>query len=280
MHSMTPPHPAPSIRPIAAALVLASGVLLAIGTWFYQVQKSAVQGAAASGLLAVADLKARQIIAWRRERVADAALVRATPYAARRALDFIARPDSATTRSMFTSWLDRFLVDHTYRRAVLFDSEFRVRLMHPPEASDLVCEGLETPVREAIRTREVVVTDLHLGPGPGQPHIGLVVPFVVRREGTNDAVPAAGLPPSPSDRTAAVLVLEVDARDHLYPELQSWPGAYTTARTLLVRREGNAAIPLSPLHDPASTNSAPPHTTPPSRTPTPPQSWPPSDVAV
>jgi PAS domain S-box-containing protein len=222
------------------------------------VQKSAVQGAATNGLLAVAELKARQVAAWRRERVADAALVHATPYAARRALDFLAQPDSATTRSMFTSWLDRLLADHTYRRAVLFDSQLRVCLVHPPEPPELVCEGLKDPVLEAVRTREVVVTDLHLETPTGRPHVGLVVPFVVRREGTNDAVPAAGIPSSPSDRTAAVLVLEVDARERLYPELQSWPGAYTTAHTLLVRREGDAAIPVSPLHALASTNDLSP----------------------
>lgn len=74
-------------------------------------------------LTAVADLKAAQVRNWRRERLADAAVIAGTPYAVRRAMDCLADPDSGTTRKMFTGWLERLLEGGTYGRAILVDED-------------------------------------------------------------------------------------------------------------------------------------------------------------
>jgi len=82
--------------------------------------------------------------------------------------------------------------------------------------------------RRALRQRTVVIQDLHRQQSDQSIHLGLIVPLV-------------------SDRSDVVLLLEVDARQSLFPLVQSWPTRSRTAETLLIRREGNDAVFLNEL---------------------------------
>ncbi len=222
-------------------LLLWSLGLLVGGGWFYQSQERRMRQAVEDHLHAVGDLKVQQLVHWRNERLGDAALVYGTPYATRRARDVIAAPGSQTTREMFTGWLDPLMASEPYERAVLVDEQLQVRLVHPPRAPRELCAEAQDAAAQALRTRQVVVADLHRA-ADGEVHMSLVVPMVVRHAGD---VPAAGLPPSATDRSVAALVLEVNAKQRLFPLLRAWPTPSRTAETLLVRRDGDAALFLS-----------------------------------
>jgi len=142
---------------------------------------------------------------------------------------------------MFTGWLDPLLASEPYERAVLVDDQLQVRLVHPPRASRELCAEARSAAAQALRTRQLMVDDLYRA-ADGEVHMSLVVPMVVRHAGD---VPAAGLPPSATDRSVAALVLEVNAKQRLFPLLQAWPTPSRTAETLLVRRDGDAALYLS-----------------------------------
>lgn len=227
-------------------LVLTVGIGL-VGLHYLRERQAAAREAAHHELGAIADLKVQQIVQWRKERVTDANLIRATPYAARRALDALAQPDSARTRSMFTGFLDPLLGNDSYEQLILLDTELNVRLMHPADASRTLAEPARRAAEEALRTREVVIADLHRAADSDDIHMDYVIPLVVRREGTNDNVPAAGLPALPTDRSAGVLMLQVDAQGFLFPLIQRWPRPSRSAETLLVRREGDEVVFLNEL---------------------------------
>ena len=234
-------------------LVLAVGILLA-GVRFLNHRQIQAREAAHQELSAIADLKVQQIVNWRQERLADAAFIRATPYAARRALDALAQPGSSSTRRMFTSWLEPLLKGGSYEHVMLLDEQLKVGLVHPEGASPVLSEEVRRPAEETLRTRQVGVTELHRAPGDSRVHWDLLIPLVVRREGTNDAVPAVGSDASPADRGAGVLLLRVNAHDFLYPLIQSWPTRSPTAETLIVRRDGQEVLFLNPLRH--QTNAA------------------------
>ncbi|MBE7503947.1 MAG: PAS domain S-box protein [Verrucomicrobiales bacterium] len=243
--------PAQWPRGLAAALGAASVVLASLAGWSYHVVREQARDSVERELQAITDLKVRQIAEWRRERLADANLVHATPYAARRALDALAQPEDPTTRQMFTAWLDRLLANGPYTRALLLDEQLAVRLVHPPDASPLCGPEMRVVAEEARRTRQPGLADLHRDADDAPVHLGLAVPLVVRREPVGDRVPAAGRPPAPEDRAAAVLVLEVSVEDSLFPLLGALPVASRTMETLLVRREGDALLILNePRHRP------------------------------
>lgn len=228
------------------AFLALSAAILAAGSAHYQGHVAHHQRAVQETLLAIADLKVASIQQWRREHWALAEWIRNTPYGARRALDALAQPNSQTTRQMFTAWLDPALRHGLFDRVLLVDDRLNVRLAHPPGALPALTDEERGAAERALRSRQTVVGDLHRTV-EDEVQLDFVVPLVVRREGTNDNVPAAGLPASPADRSAAVLILEVDAKQFLFPLIQSWPTPSRTAETLLVRREGAEALFLNEL---------------------------------
>ncbi|MBT3374677.1 MAG: PAS domain S-box protein [Lentisphaerae bacterium] len=196
-------------------------------------------------LTAVTDLKASQIDRWLMERRADAALVHHTPYVARRAIDTLTRLKSATTRRMFTGWLDPFMAGEPYTRALLLDSQLHMRLVHPEDASAQLCERTRHLAGKAVERRYAVLSDLHRPPDGGAIHMDLLIPFVTRREGKKYRVPPAGAPPSTEQRTDAMLIFQVNAADFLFPLLRSWPTPSASAETFLVQRDGGDCLYLS-----------------------------------
>jgi PAS domain S-box-containing protein len=227
--------------------VLLLAAIAVLGLQYLNREQTEARLAAHTQLETIANLKVQQLVQWRKERLADANLVRFTPYAARRALDTLAQPESSRTWQMFTGWLDPLLSGGNYERALLLDAELNVRLVHPAGSSRTLADAVRGPAQQALRTQGVIITDLHGSPGDAQVHLDLLVPLVVRREGTNDNVPAAGLESSPLDRSAGLLVLRVNAHDFLFPLIQTWPTPSPTAETLLVRREGNEVLFINEL---------------------------------
>jgi len=238
--------------------VLCAGAAMVLlgAAWFYRAELRRGEEGIEQNLRAIADLKVQQVEYWRGERLADASLIRNTPYAARRALDALAKPEDARTRVMFTGWLDGLMAGRWYTRALLLNEHLQLRLAYPRTNVPPPCSTLLRAAEQALATREVVVADLYRA-APGQAvHLGLVVPLVVRREGDRDNVPAAGLPPQETDRSAGVLILEANAEKDLFPVLDTLPTPYRTMEALLFRREGDEALLLkSPRATPGAAMS-------------------------
>ena len=249
-----PPSVEPRRRwsPLLIFGLLAVGILLKSGYYFRDRQADA-RATAQAGLGAIADLKVQQIVTWRKQRLADANLIRSTPYFAHYVLDALTQSDSAKTRQILAGSLAPLLAVGPYEQALLVDDRLQVRLVHPENASRVLADSERRSVAEALRTRQVVVTDLHRSATDGQVYLDFVVPLMVRRAGTNDPVPAAGVEASPVDRGAGVLILKLNAREFLFPLIQIWPTASLTAETLLVRREGQEILYLNELrHQPGA----------------------------
>ncbi len=70
---------APSSRWLAATFALLLLLLLAGGAWFYRAQEQQLRREAEADLQAIADLKVSQIVGWRAERLADAAVLAHSP---------------------------------------------------------------------------------------------------------------------------------------------------------------------------------------------------------
>ncbi len=232
--------------------LMVTGIIL-FGVNYVSEEQSQARERAHQELQAIAELKIQQIVHWQKERMADADFIRATPYAARRALDALSPPESATTRGMFTSWLKPLLAGKAYERALLLDAQLNVRLVYPEVGDTRLADPMRRAAEQALRTREVVVADLHRSPEEDHIHLDLIVPLVVRHEGNQDNVPAAGAARSLTDRSAGVLVMQINAHDFLFPLIQTWPTPSRTAETLLVRREGNEVLFLSELRHQAGT---------------------------
>ena len=200
-------------------VVLALGIL-AGGIFSYRNYERRFRTGIEEQLSAITELKAAQIVRWRRVRLADATFVRRTPHIARSALDVLAQPASMTTRQMFISWLEALLASLSYEQVLVLDERLNLGLAYPEGASGVLGDVTLQAAREALRSRQVVVADLHRETENGPVYLSFMVPLVVRNESTGDKVPAAGTGSSANERSAGLLILQINVQKDLYPLVQ------------------------------------------------------------
>jgi len=238
------PAGAPPLAPSDAWSVklffLLAVLICAIGYFSYRYLKQDIQQQNERVLANLASLKVEQINNWITERKIDAAFLKRSHLGA--TLEEWLRdgaPNDQRRRWMLSRIKD-LLGNNQYDEMMLLDTQGISRLSTADDAG--VQDGyLRHLAKEAIRTREVMLSDLHWGIG-GKPELDLVAPLLVG-EGSQT-------------RTVGAAYFHVDPSKFLFPLIQSWPLASNTAETLIVRREGDRALFLNELryrHDPAMT---------------------------
>jgi len=217
-------------RWVKIAIGIALMALAATGAWFYREQEMQVMGQVEGELLAIARLKVNQIKSWRAERLGDAGALMDSPFLADGVARFIAGPRGEPEnqlRSRFKSLQARY----NYSDVILTTTDGSVLLSLSGRTEKLHCA--EPTLTDAFRDHAPALTELHTEDHDKQPHIGVVAPIFS----------GAG----PQQKPIGAIILICDAREFLYPLIQSWPVPSETAETLLVRRDGNNVLFLNDL---------------------------------
>ena len=181
------------------------------------------------------------------ERETDAAeQIMRNPFAERHLDEFLAGTLEGRRRESLLEWLSMIREHHQGLRALLLDRQMNVRLAFP-EDKDYFGPIAQTYALEALHENRVVISDLHRSQYSGEVHLDLAIPL---RAG--GASPASVAPPGERDGQppVAVVVVEVDPNQFLYPQIQHWPTPSPSSECLLVRREGDEVLYLNNLrHD-------------------------------
>jgi PAS domain S-box-containing protein len=207
------------------------GVVLG-GYGYYARQRRAFEKNAGEQLGAIADLKRSQISRWLEECRNDAFWIQDSLPIAEAAIDFLdgsGTAGSGRMLSMMSSWKRH----NRYARVLLLDAAGNARLSIPPEQIWIGALA-RSNAASALRTREILVSDLHLGERSQMPNMDIFVPL--RLPETSGAGGVAG-----------ILMFEIDPYDFLFPHVQTWPARSLTGETLLVRREGSEVVYLNEL---------------------------------
>jgi PAS domain S-box-containing protein len=216
------------LKTILALVVLA---LLAGGVWFYQVQERRVRQDVETHLKIIAELKADQIAAWRANQLGEANELMASLFFAKGVAQWLANPQTETPTEILSRF--RSLQEHYhYLDVLLVDAGGRARLSLSGQIGAVATDEAQA-VSAALRDHKPVLTDLHADLIGQKPHIGVAAPLFVGEGETQKPV--------------GVVIFESEARQLLYPLIQSWPVPSKTAETLLVRREGGDVVFLNDL---------------------------------
>ena len=105
--------------------------IAASGMSFYAQRKASLKERTLNELSAIAELKVREISAWRRERVADARASVRNPFLARAMRDCLARPGDIRLRKQVEAWMRGFHEDYGYGNVLLLDRSGAVRAAVP-----------------------------------------------------------------------------------------------------------------------------------------------------
>ncbi len=224
--------PGPSVLVLVFALIVA-GISTA-GYWYARSDETRDRARVEQGLSSVAELMARELAQWRRERLADGALFHAN-------LDFstlvrrvFAAPEDKAARQRLSAWLGRIQAAGPYDWAFLLDA--RGGRWRPPP-------GIPGPIDSAVAARAaaggggVVLQDFYRDAADGRVHLAVLVPIHDPQGGG----------------AIGVLGLRIDPERDLYPLLNRWPTPGRSAETLLFRREGDQAVLLNNLRSGSDT---------------------------
>ncbi|MGA4577275.1 PAS domain S-box protein [Limisphaera sp. VF-2] len=212
---------------------LAALVLVAGAVWLQREQTAMLRHRAEQTLLSIADLKVRQLSAWRAERLADGDLYRETPSLAVAFTQWLAEP-RAERAAVLQNRLERRRRVEGYAQAFFTDVHAQVRLTVGPNLPSLPLELLLT-LTNVLRTGETALTELFRWGADPLPNLAVVAPLV-----TGEVADAA---------VVGAVVLVTRASDYVYPLLLAWPLPSQTAETLLVRRRGEDVLFLNDPRD-------------------------------
>jgi PAS domain S-box-containing protein len=215
-----------SRRTWAALFALISLAILAMGYWYYRVETQRIRQQKYREIAAIGELKVGQILRWRKERLRDVGRVARCPFLRRAPAELLRGAGAPGLRAALRGHLALERNQDTYTDVLLFDPKGNCRLS-AKDNPDPVAPATRRIVAVALAEGKAVLSDLRLGPNGGD-HIDAAAPML-----------------DGEGRAAAVVVLRSDAREFLYPLIQSWPTPSRSAETLLVRRMGEEVVVLT-----------------------------------
>ncbi len=225
MHSADPVR-----RSFLILLAVFLGLTAAIGIIGYRNyldQRELIEAEVRRQLATVADMKVRQVVAWRSERLADARIVASAAILPALRHVLVGRAD-ARDEAEITAWLRAIQEGAGYANAILINAGGEVCLT--AGKANRNNQHYSELMRKLHATGAVDFTDIHNDTGLTAPHMGLNIPLK-----------------SPDGRLEGALLLGIDPARFLYPLMQTWPAPSRTAETLLVRKEQNEIVFLNEL---------------------------------
>lgn len=216
-------------RLLSTALLMAIIVLIIGGNRYYRAEQWAERQQAEKHLASIARLKVEQIATWRGERLADAGVLSENPFLTDAVARFLTDTNEDTV-SQIRSFLHSLQNHYHYEDILLVDPSGRIHLSLQEKLHGM---GYATALTQALGDRRPVFVDLHTEGHDSAPHVSTIAPIFA--DNGNKGPPLGAI------------ILINEARQFLYPLIQSWPTPSLTAETLLVRRDGDAVLFLNNL---------------------------------
>ncbi len=211
--------------------------LVAWGVWFYTSQERVLWHETEETLLAIANLQVDRIVRWRADRLMEATELSERPLLTGRIARWMVDSDKNSQDLIHDILVNLRKNDH-HCDVLLVDVSGQVRLSVNSGITQLDDETARL-LKIALQEQKPLLSDLHLKPDGTQPHICAVAPILLD---TGETAKPAG-----------AFILQTDAKEFLYPILQSWPTPSKTAETLLVRRDGDDVLFLNDVRHQTNT---------------------------
>jgi PAS domain S-box-containing protein len=242
-----------SVPLLVGLAVLASLTGLA-GLKVYERAKELVERDAHEQLAIIADLKIDQLLAWREERLNDGRVLAHNPAIQHLVLPFFRGEAGPATLEELRLWMESLRASYSFTAVVLADLQGQARMTvgAPMPRLDRTDQA---NYAEVTRTGQTLLSEFHQSETTGRLHLDVYAPLLYQAAGA--AAPVS----------IGAMLLEIDPSVFIGPLLQSWPTRSRSAESVLVRRQGDDVVYLTPprarssraepLHLPVSTPGLP-----------------------
>jgi PAS domain S-box-containing protein len=217
----------------AAALIfvlLSSGILI-VGYVYHRNFERQYRTEIENVLASITDLKVSELTHWREERLAGAAQFYGNTTFSGLAERSLRIPEDVEARTSILAWFREVREADWYDRISLYDAALVEQLSSP--------SGLEPAdslflrhAAIAMRSHAIVFQDFYRDGHTDRVFLNILVPIFDIRN---------------SDRMIGMIAMRIDPDKYIYPLLKQWPTPSRTAETLLIRKDGNAALFLNRL---------------------------------
>jgi PAS domain S-box-containing protein len=208
---------------ILTFLIATSGFL------FYRHQENSLREEKHNELKAIAELKIKQLVQWRKERKADARTIANGPFFIRRVEQWLFNKTNIALKKNIADRLVITQKEHGYESIILASSKGDPLLSvgKPVHHFDLVASE---KVIVAAKFDSIHFSDFYYCKLENTIHYDVIAPLVDEK-----------------GFTIAVLLLRINPYDYLYPFIQSWPTPSKSSETLILRKEGESVLFLNDL---------------------------------
>ena len=210
--------------------LLAAGIVTA-GYHYYRNYEQNFRSEAEKELSAIADLKASDLVQWRKERLDDGAFLFRNDNISDLVRRFLGNPADADARRQLQVWSEKFRNQVDYDVVRLLDAQGVTRLSLPAGIPPVSTNVLRR-IPEILQDGQVTFHDFHRNENDHRVYLDVLVPI---------------FDPQDAGRPLGIFYLRINPETYLYPFLKRWPVPSATAETLLVRREGNDVVFLNEL---------------------------------
>lgn len=209
-------------------------IIIGSGLIYLREEKNAAIKEAGLDLSLIVELKASQLVQWRKERLLAANAVSSNPMIAHRICDYLKHVDSKSAYEEIRSWLNGQLNVSGQRGLYLFRPD-GTAIASVSDRQGAVPPHYRDLVASVIKSRQVALSDFRFGSDTGTVSLDLSVPLVGTDSGDGEC--------------NAVMIIDIDPYLALYPLIRFWPTPSRTGETVLVRKDGNDALVLNELRD-------------------------------
>jgi PAS domain S-box-containing protein len=211
-------------------LVFLAG-LLGLGAWWYANEKIAIRTSWLETLHSLMEVKTNQVMAWRQERLGDAAVF-SELLEIKHALqdNIIDNQENLNIQAIFRLakemyGYDDILLVNRKGEIILHEGNNQAIKLEQP-ALDLL--------NEALKDKKILFSNIYYCQNHKQVHLDLVAPVIIRQGAAATAVGG--------------ILFTIDPTKSFYPLVQFWPTPSLSAEALIVQRQGDQILFLTSRH--------------------------------
>lgn len=218
--------------PFILLFIIISAVAILAGSLQYRNEKNHLLENSKKELSTIADLKTRQVVQWRKERLADGSFLSRNRIFAQKFKQLTLKDHDPELRKILQKDLANLVKSYDYKNVIFIDRDLNVKLFYPSQDT-VIGDFLRFHLPEVFDKGDVALTDIHQTGKVSFIHLDLLVPL--RNRDSRDS------------SIIGMFVLRIDPKKVLWPLIQSWPGTSKSAETLLFHTEGNEIVYLNQL---------------------------------
>lgn len=190
-----------------AGFIILSAFILSTGYLSYKYAVKSIRVQINQELSTIADLKVKEILQWREERLGDVSIFYKNDLFSSLVKRYFEKPNDAETLKQFQIWLGKVQEHNDYKRVCLIDSKGVERFSIPKQTIPGVAV-ISYQYSEIMKSKQICFEDFYRNKQDNKIYLSVLAPIIDVQD---------------SNRVLGILVLQIDPEHYLYPFISAWP---------------------------------------------------------